>query len=102
MSSRFNTARRPLRVILRCLRRLLLVTILTVPRIVRVGARVRHWRSRAGISQGALAAAVGVSRPAVTHWESGRKNPLQSNLERIAKVCGVSLEEFWGPLKMSA
>jgi transcriptional regulator with XRE-family HTH domain len=41
----------------------------------------RSLRERAGISQGALADAVGVSSGAVSRWESGERAPSGERLE---------------------
>jgi transcriptional regulator with XRE-family HTH domain len=39
------------------------------------GSTIRRWRKRRGLSQPELAAALGVSTPAVSHWERLRKTP---------------------------
>ena len=41
----------------------------------------RLLRSRAGISQGAIARALGVSRAAVCRWESGLRTPVGTHLD---------------------
>lgn len=53
-----------------------------------IGANVRCAREGAGLSQGALARAVGVTRPAITRIESGVGFPSVEGLYRIAKACG--------------
>lgn len=56
-----------------------------------VGARIRETRRRLGLTQEALAQAVGVSRSAVAQWETGRAGQLRGNLARIGAVLGVSV-----------
>lgn len=55
--------------------------------------RIRLARRHAGLSQSALAAAVGVQRSAVSHWEAMQgKSPSMTNLRRVATVTGVHFE----------
>lgn len=67
--------------------------------------RIRQARRRAGLSQTALAQAVGVQRSAVSHWEASQgKNPSVSHLREIATVTGTQFE--WlatgrGPMTLS-
>lgn len=50
-------------------------------------------RRHVGFSQTQLAAAVGVQRSAVCHWESSDgKNPTLGHMRRIAEVTGVQFE----------
>lgn len=49
-------------------------------------------REKAGISQMALAQQLGVSRQAVSRWESGSATPSMDKLKALAKVYGVSLD----------
>lgn len=46
----------------------------------------RHLRNSAGISQAAIAEAVGVSREAVSLWESGLRTPSPEHAERYLEV----------------
>ena len=46
---------------------------------------MRHW---AGMTQGSLAAALGLERSAVSRWESGRREPGAAVLARVAAVTG--------------
>lgn len=56
-------------------------------------ARIRLARRHAGLSQAALAAAVGVQRSAVSHWESVQgKHPKTIHLREIALVTAVQFE----------
>ena len=55
--------------------------------------RIRLARRHGGFSQAALAAAVGVQRSAVSHWEgSPGKSPSAAHLRGIALVTGVQFE----------
>ena len=49
-------------------------------------------RDKAGITQMALAHQLGVSRQAVTRWESGDTTPSMDKLKALAKIYGVSLD----------
>ena len=49
-------------------------------------------RDKAGISQMALAHQLGVSRQAVTRWESGDTTPSMDKLKALAKIYDVSLD----------
>lgn len=49
-------------------------------------------RDKAGITQMALAHQLGVSRQAVTRWESGDATPSMDKLKALAKLYGVSLD----------
>lgn len=58
-----------------------------------IGTRIKLARARAGIkSQQTLAELIGVSRVAVTQWESGKHLPANKQIEKIASVCGVSTD----------
>ena len=58
---------------------------------------VREQRSRAGMTQAELAAAVGVSRQTVISVESGRYLPSLPLAFRIARLFGVALEHLFEP-----
>lgn len=61
--------------------------------------RIRFYVLRAGLSRAALAAKLGVTEQAVYQWWNGKKNqPTLINLARIAKLCGITLQDFVGPL----
>jgi transcriptional regulator with XRE-family HTH domain len=55
--------------------------------------RLRKARRHAGLTQGAVAAAAGVSRNAVTHWEHPEgTRPTLSHLSFVAQATGVAFE----------
>ena len=55
---------------------------------------IREGRDRLGMSQEALAERLGVSRQAVSKWETGTADPSTSNLLALAKLFGVPAEEL--------
>ena len=59
-----------------------------------LGEKISELRKKNGISQEKLAELIGVSRQAVTKWESGNANPDTENLIRLAEIFGVSLDEL--------
>ena len=56
--------------------------------------KIQSLRKKAGMSQEALAERLGVSRQAVSKWESGASDPSTSNLLALAKLYGVSAEDL--------
>ena len=60
------------------------------------GKEIARLRKEKGFSQEKLAELLGVSRQAVTKWESGKTNPDTENLLAIAEIFGVSLDELCG------
>ena len=59
--------------------------------------RIRSLRKERGLSQEALAEALGVSRQAVTKWEDGSALPSTANLLALADFFAVPLEDFVRP-----
>lgn len=55
-----------------------------------IGARIKQYREALGLSQAELAEGLGVSRPTITHWESGRRAMDAMNLLNAAVLLGVS------------
>ena len=53
-------------------------------------------RNKAGLSQMELAERLGVSRQAVSRWESGDTTPSVDKLKALAKLYGVSLDWLFG------
>ncbi|MGH8077503.1 MAG: helix-turn-helix transcriptional regulator [Lysobacter sp.] len=55
--------------------------------------RIRLARRHAGLSQAAVASAIGVQRSAVSHWEGTQgKHPSVDHLRELALVAGVQFE----------
>lgn len=49
-------------------------------------------RDEAGLSQQAVASQLGLSRQAITRWESGATVPTMDNLKSLAKIYNTSLD----------
>ncbi|MDE3063869.1 MAG: helix-turn-helix transcriptional regulator [Acidobacteriota bacterium] len=59
---------------------------------VEIGRRIRSVRQERGMTQDALAAAIGVSRSAVAQWETGRAGQLTGHLVAIARALDVGVD----------
>lgn len=59
-----------------------------------LGEAVKAHRTRCGMTQELVAERLGVSRQAVSKWESGASDPSTSNLLALAKLFNVSAEEL--------
>jgi len=60
----------------------------------RIGRRIKSARENRGMTQTALAQAMGVADAQVSRWENGRVVPQRRNLEAIANALGVRAETF--------
>ena len=58
--------------------------------------KLKEMRTRAGMSQEKLAEKVGVSRQAITKWETDKGAPDMGNLMAISDLFGVSVDELLG------
>ncbi|MBR5265772.1 MAG: helix-turn-helix transcriptional regulator [Clostridia bacterium] len=56
--------------------------------------KIQELRKKSGLSQEALAAQLGVSRQAVSKWESGINAPDIDNLLALSKIFGISVSEL--------
>lgn len=54
-----------------------------------MGEKIRAYRERKGLSQKALAEALGVDQSAVSNWERGLSEPTAFNIRRLADLLGV-------------
>ena len=59
-----------------------------------LGQRISQYRKALGISQEELGARLGVSRQAVSKWETGAAAPDMENLLALAREFGVSVAEL--------
>ena len=59
-----------------------------------LGETLKTHRARCGMTQEFVAESLGVSRQAVSKWESGKSDPSTSNLLALAKLYGVSAQEL--------
>ena len=64
-----------------------------------LGQRIQAGRTALELSQEALGERLGVSRQAVSKWESGTSEPSTSNLLALARLYGVSAEELLEAVK---
>ena len=65
----------------------------------RIAYNIRRYRNKFGWSQEVLAEKVGTYRQHVVLWESERRpgKPNDDNLERLAKVFDIGVEDLWAP-----
>ena len=63
-----------------------------------LGERIKQHRGKSGLSQEKIAELVGVSRQAVTKWESGQSVPSMANLITLTEIFEVSLGELTGSI----
>lgn len=61
---------------------------------VTLGQAIKANRQRCQMTQEFVAEAIGVSRQAVSKWESGTSDPSTSNLIALAKLFGISPGEL--------
>ena len=61
----------------------------------KVGAMVKRYRKRAGLTQEALALSANMGASFIGDVERGRKKPSIDSLEKILSVLNVSFEEFF-------
>lgn len=59
-----------------------------------LGEVIKSHRTRCGMTQELVAERLGVSRQAVSKWESGASEPSTSNLLALADLFGISPEEL--------
>jgi transcriptional regulator with XRE-family HTH domain len=61
-----------------------------------IGTRIAEIREHAGLTQSALARAMGVSQSAISQIEAGDRNPSFDTLRQIASALGVSVAHLVG------
>ena len=59
-----------------------------------LGETLKAHRTRCQMTQEFVAESLGVSRQAVSKWETGTADPSTSNLLALAKLFGISAEEL--------
>lgn len=57
-----------------------------------IGTRIKEYRTKSKLSQEKVAELVGVSRQAVTKWESDQSSPNMDNLFRLAEIFGTTVD----------
>ena len=60
-----------------------------------LAARIRAARQAAGLTQEAVAGELGLSRPAVSQMEAGKRAVSSLELERFARMCGRGMDDFF-------
>ena len=63
---------------------------------MKLGQNIKRLRKEKGISQEALADAIGVSRQAVSKWETDVSVPELEKLLKLSELFGVTLDELVG------
>lgn len=59
---------------------------------------VKYYRLAKGLTQAALARAMGVDQSVISDWETGRSSPSSGRLPRLAELLGVTIDQlFSGP-----
>ena len=61
-----------------------------------LGEKLQNLRKKNMLSQEKLAELVGVSRQAVSKWETGLSNPDTENLIKLGEIFNLSIDEFTG------
>lgn len=64
-----------------------------------LGEILKEHRVRCKMTQEFVAERLGVSRQAVSKWESGASDPSMSNLIALAKLYGVAVEDILSQVK---
>ncbi|NLZ80850.1 MAG: helix-turn-helix transcriptional regulator [Clostridiales bacterium] len=59
-----------------------------------LGEALKEHRTRCKMTQEFVAETIGVSRQAVSKWESGASDPSTSNLLALVKLYGISAEDL--------
>ena len=60
------------------------------------GENLKELRIEKGLTQKALATALGVTIPTLSHWECGYQEPSYSDLIKICRFFGVSADYMLG------
>lgn len=60
--------------------------------MMKLPEKILYYRKKAGLSQEALAEQIGISRQAISKWETGEAVPEISKLVSLAKVFNVSVD----------
>jgi transcriptional regulator with XRE-family HTH domain len=64
-----------------------------------LGERIKQLRKRAGLSQTALAEAIGLPQGSVSQWETGMHSPPATIIPDLAKTLGVAPGDFFTTAK---
>ena len=61
---------------------------------ISLGEAIKEHRMSRNMTQEFVAESLGVSRQAVSKWESGASDPSTTNLRALAKLLGVKVEDL--------
>ncbi|MCP1243443.1 helix-turn-helix domain-containing protein [Acetobacter lambici] len=61
---------------------------------IELGQRIKILRKTAGLTQQQVADALGVSRPAIAFWETGREGSVRKHIPKLAALLHVEPEVF--------
>ena len=61
------------------------------------GHRLKQLRKARGLTQGQMAAQLGVSMPAICAWETGKARPRDARMKGLANALGIPMSELFGP-----
>lgn len=64
-----------------------------------LGEVIKRYRTQRKMTQEFVAESLGVTRQAVSKWESGASDPSTTNLMALAKLFGVAAEEILKEIK---
>ena len=67
-----------------------------------MGKEIRRLRQDRGLTQEALAARVGVERPAIALWETGARTPTTDKLPALAAALGCGIDDLFRPPEENA
>lgn len=59
-----------------------------------LGSVIKHHRTVKAISAKELATQLGVSESCVRSWESGQRKPKLDNIQKMAKIFKIKVEEL--------
>lgn len=60
----------------------------------KIGRNIRAARLSAGLTQKYVGDELGISGNAISAWERGKNSPSDYELKRVAKICGVTVENL--------
>ena len=63
--------------------------------VIAVTMAIKALREAKGYSPGELAQMMGVSRPAVVKWETGKSSPRSDKLPLLAQILGVEVGQLY-------
>ncbi len=57
---------------------------------------LKRYRTNHGLTQGALAKQLGVTKVTICRWEKGNRHPRRGDLPRIAESTGIAVIDLLG------